>query len=128
MIDVLFERVANKLSNSELGRWAELFPTFANAFAAMGCPYQGMIGIVDGNFMQICWPLGKGNPISTLDQQEFYGTEKTHGIMFLAAVLSNGIICIYGPSRSRCHNGFLMNSSGWLQAIVHFKMLEFDLV
>ena len=36
-------------------------PTFATVFAKMGCPYKGMIGIVVGNFLQMCLPFGNGN-------------------------------------------------------------------
>ena len=112
--DVLFERFANKLS--ELNRWSDLFPVFSATFQSVGCPFRGMIGIIDGNFLQICRPFGKDNWISTLEQQEFYsGKEKAHGIKFLAAVLANGIVCIFGPSFGRRHDSFLMQSSGWLR-------------
>ena len=116
MIDILYERYAKNMH--DILRWRDLFPEFAAAFSAMGAPFRGMIGIINGNFMQICRPFGKGNWISTLEQQEFYsGKEKAHGIKSLAVVLANGMVCIFGPSFGRRHDSHLMKTSGWLKSL-----------
>lgn len=102
-------------------RYCGYFQLFADVLSNFGSPFPNIIGIIDGNFMDICRPMGLGNFWANKDLQELYysGKEKAHGLKFLAVIFPNGMICLYDFGSS--HDGRLLRESGWIQFLVLFE-------
>mmetsp|Transcript_88828 Transcript_88828/g.236492 ORF Transcript_88828/g.236492 Transcript_88828/m.236492 type:complete len:145 (+) Transcript_88828:814-1248(+) len=90
---------------------------------AMGAPFDSLVGLIDGNFLQLCRPLGLGNFRANVDLQEYYysGKEKCHGIKFLALLFPNGMVAIAGPSCGRVHDARMLRESGWMQMLYDYE-------
>mmetsp|Transcript_16624 Transcript_16624/g.45246 ORF Transcript_16624/g.45246 Transcript_16624/m.45246 type:complete len:289 (+) Transcript_16624:424-1290(+) len=122
MLEYIFISFAWHLSFPDL--WQDHFTVFANAMSALGSPYDNLIGIIDGNFLEIRRPGGKGNHFrNNLHQQEdFYsGKEKRHGLKFLAMALPNGMLCIHGPAQGRRHDARLLADSKWIDMMWNYE-------
>jgi hypothetical protein len=85
-----------------------------------------LIGIIDGNFVNICQPKGLGNFRANKDLQQYNysGKEKARGLKFLAVIFPNGMICLYCPDYGSTHDGSLWSESGWIQFLARFERRE----
>mmetsp|Transcript_88831 Transcript_88831/g.236515 ORF Transcript_88831/g.236515 Transcript_88831/m.236515 type:complete len:373 (+) Transcript_88831:216-1334(+) len=121
MIDLIFIKFAYRLSDPKI--WTRYFTIFADRMKAMGAPFDSLVGLIDGNFLQLCRPLGLGNFRANVDLQEYYysGKEKCHGIKFLALLFPNGMVAIAGPSCGRVHDARMLRESGWMQMLYDYE-------
>ncbi len=104
-------------------RYCGYFQFFADALTRFGSPFPNLIGIIDGNFMDICRPMGLGNFRANKERQEFYysGKEKAHGLKFLAVIFPNGMVCLHSPDYGSSHDGRLLRESGCLHLLRRFE-------
>ena len=96
-LDWIFVKFAYRLLQPQL--YCGYFTMFAFVLNNFGSPIPFLIGIIDGNFIDICRPMGLRNFKANVDLQEFYYSckEKSHGLKFLAVLFPNGMICRVWP-------------------------------
>jgi len=111
-IDYLYTRFAAKGVDPFI--WTDCFMRFIELFSAWDVPVRNVIGVIDGNFIQICRPGGLGNVHARYPQEHYYsGKEKKHGIKFLAMALANGMLGVSGAYRGSMHDSKMMEKAGW---------------
>mmetsp|Transcript_69794 Transcript_69794/g.145537 ORF Transcript_69794/g.145537 Transcript_69794/m.145537 type:complete len:180 (-) Transcript_69794:194-733(-) len=85
--------------------WKRFFSTFASRLDQMGAPYDNLIAFFNGHFYET---LQQGGDACVLGNLKDYQTHSflhgTHGYMYQACVLVNGMSMCWGPYLGKDHD------------------------
>lgn len=90
MLEYLYNNFTDRVTS--LLVWEDHMLGFATLMQAKGSPYDGLVGLLDGHFLDISRPGGAGcRGNNVFDWQVFNGKERSHGLKWQGIVLANGM-------------------------------------
>ena len=111
MLEYLYNNFTDRVTS--LLVWEDHMLGFATLMQAKGSPYDGLVGLLDGHFLDISRPGGAGcRGNNVFDWQVFNGKERSHGLKWQGIVLANGMAVLQGPWFGVEHDASCYTMSG----------------